>query len=353
MSERIDVLFPVSIARLVEPPLQVARIESQERDAYTVVLFREDSTQLSVRAVLAGALRHAAHEAADFPAVGDYVALELSGCDSASVVRAVLPRRNLFARRAAGRTSALQPIAANLDTLFIVVACNRDFDLRRIERYLSGAERCDVSAAVVLTKIDLADDIEGYVNAATSVASGRPVIAISALAGIGLDAFDPYRGSDRTLAFVGSSGAGKSTLLNKLLGTGVLGVSAAREDDDRGRHTTTRRQMLRLPDGTSIVDTPGMREFGLGAGDEAVSAAFDDIATLAAQCRFRDCRHENEPDCAVVEQLDPERLLSWRKLSREALFEASKSDHALRDAERRRWKALTKSARAFDKRRQQ
>lgn len=345
-------MFPVAIARLVEPPLQLARVESQARDAYAVVLFREDGIQLHVRAVLAGALRHAAREAADFPAVGDYVGLERAEGDATSVVRSVVPRRNLFARRAAGGSSALQPIAANLDTLFIVVACNRDFNLRRIERYLSGAARCDVSAAIVLTKIDLADDIEGFVNAATSVASGRPVIAISALDGIGLDAFDLYRGPERTLAFVGSSGAGKSTLLNKLLGTGVLDTGTAREGDDRGRHTTTRRQMLRLPDGTSIVDTPGMREFGLAPGDEAVSATFDDIATLAAQCRFRDCRHENEPGCAVVEQLDADRLLSWRKLSREALFEASKSDHAIRNAERRRWKSLTKSARAFDKRRE-
>lgn len=344
-------MFPVAIARLVRPPLQIARVESQERDAYAVFLFREDGTQLNLDARLAGALRHAARESSDLPAVGDYVALELAEGYSTSIVRAVLPRRNLFTRRSVGGISALQPIAANLDTLFIVVACNRDFNLRRIERYLAGAERCDVSAAIVLTKIDLAADVEGYVNAATSVASGRPVIAICALDGIGLDAFDPYRGPERTLAFVGSSGAGKSTLLNKLLGEDVLDVAAAREGDDRGRHTTTRRQMLRLADGTSIVDTPGMREFGLAAGDEAVSATFDDIATLAAECRFRDCHHESEPGCAVVAQLDADRLSSWRKLSREALFEASKSDKAIRDAERRRWKALSKSARAFDKRR--
>jgi ribosome biogenesis GTPase len=343
-------LFPISIARLVEPPLQIARVESQERDAYTVFLFQEDGAQLNRRARLAGALRHAAREPRDFPAVGDYVALEVVEGDSTSVIRAIVARRNLFARRAVGERSALQPIAANLDTLFIVVACNRDFNLRRIERYLSGAESCDISAAIVLTKIDLAADIESYVEAAISVANGRPVVAICALDGTGLDAFDPFRGSDQTLAFVGSSGAGKSTLLNKLLGSEVLEVGAARGDDDRGRHTTTRRQLVLLADGTSIVDTPGMREFGLAAGDEAVAATFDDIAALAAECKFRDCRHESEPGCAVVERLDADRLASWRKLSREALFEASKSDRSIRDAERRRWKALSKSARAFDKR---
>ena len=338
------------MARLVEPPLRLARIASQERDAYVVNCHTETGAETLARARLAGALRHSAHAPSDLPAVGDYVAIELTAGDSDAVVRAVLPRRNLFARRAAGEASTLQPIAANLDTLFVTVACNRDFNPRRIERYLFGARQCDVLAAIVLTKIDLAGDVEQYVDAAASVAAGGAVLAVSALEGTGLDAFDAYRGADRTLAFVGSSGTGKSTLLNALLGETLLATGAAREGDDRGRHTTTRRQLLHLPDGTAIVDTPGMREFGL-AGGAAASEAFDDVAALAAECRFRDCRHESEPGCAVLGELDTERLSSWRKLSREALFEAGKTDHELRQAERRRWKALTKSARAFDKRR--
>ena len=343
-------MFPLAMARLVEPPLRLARVISQERDAYVVVRHTETDAETLARARLAGALRHSARAPSDLPAVGDYVAIEVAAGDSDAIVRSVLPRRNLFARRAAGEASTLQPIAANLDTLFVTVACNRDFNLRRIERYLFGARQCDVQATIVLTKIDLADDVESYVNAAASVAAGSPVLAVSALEGVGLDAFNAYRGADRTLAFVGSSGAGKSTLLNALLGENLLETGASREGDDRGRHTTTRRQLLRLPDGTAIVDTPGMREFGLSGG-EAASDAFDDIATLAAGCRFRDCRHENEPGCAVLGELDAERLSSWRKLSREAVFEASKNDHALRQAERRRWKSMTKSARAFDKRR--
>jgi ribosome biogenesis GTPase len=338
------------MARLVEPPLRLARVVRQDRDAYGVICRTESGTETLARARLAGALRHSAHAPSDLPAVGDYVALEVAAGDSDSVIRAVLPRRNLFARRAAGEVSTLQPIAANLDTLFVTVACNRDFNLRRIERYLFGAQQCEVPAAIVLTKTDLAGDVEEYVNAAASVAAGSPVLAVSALEGTGLAAFDAYRGSDQTLAFVGSSGAGKSTLLNALLGENLLATGTAREGDDRGRHTTTRRHLLRLPDGTSVVDTPGMREFGLSAG-EPPSDGFDDIAALAAECRFRDCRHESEPGCAVLGELDAERLSSWRKLSREALFEASKSDHALRQAERRRWKSITKSARTFDKRR--
>ncbi len=344
-------MFPLALARLVEPPLVLARVESQERDAYALYFISPTGAETLARAQLAGSLRHAARDASELPVVGDYVALEPAAAGSQCVVRAVLPRRNLFARRAAGGASNAQPIAANLDTLCVAVACNRDFNLRRIERYLAGAEHCGVPAAIVLTKIDLTGDVAGFANAAASVASGRPVIALSARARVGLDAFERFLGVGRTLAFVGSSGAGKSTLLNALLGEERLATGAAREDDDRGRHTTTRRQLLRLPDGTAVIDTPGMREFGLTAGDDELSAAFDDVASLAAGCRFSDCRHDSEPGCAVIAELDAERLSSWRKLSREALFEASKSDHALRQAERRRWKSIAKSARAFDKRR--
>jgi ribosome biogenesis GTPase len=357
-------LFPHAFARLVAPPLVLARVESQERDAYVLVISARDASthaftdastearsERRVSGRLGGALRHAAADATTLPAVGDYVAVELVAGESLALVRALLPRRNLFARRIAGGGSALQPIAANIDTLFVAVACNRDFNLRRIERYLAGAEACGVDAAIALTKADLADDPAEFVTAARSVANGRRVFAVRALEGVGLDVFDGFRGPERTLAFVGSSGAGKSTLVNALLGEHRLDTGSAREDDDRGRHTTTRRQLVRLPDGTAIVDTPGMREFGLGAGEAAVDAAFDDVATLAAACRFRDCRHQREPGCAVLGELDAERLSSWRKLTREALFEAGKTDHAVRQAEKRRWKSITKSARAFDKRR--
>jgi ribosome biogenesis GTPase len=344
-------LFSHTFAGLVEPPLLIARIESQERDAYAVIFFSpQTGSETRMQARLAGALRHAAREASALPAVGDFVALELAPNATLAVVRSVLPRRNLFARRAVGGSSSLQPIAANIDTLFVAVACNRDFNLRRIERYLAGAERCDVPAAIVLTKTDLAGDPGGYIAAAESVAEGRPVIAVAALDGIGLEALDAYRGAGRTLAFVGSSGTGKSTLVNALFGAEVLVTSAARDDDDRGRHTTTRRQLLHLPDGTAIVDTPGMREFGLSGGEDTVAAAFDDVAMLATSCRFSDCRHDSEPGCAVLGELDDERLASYRKLTREAVFEAGKTDFAVRQAERRRWKSITKSARAFDKR---
>ena len=343
-------MFPHAIASLVEPPLVAARIESQEREEYSVLCFAPAGGEEHHRARLSGALRHAAHAAADLPAVGDYVALECAGGDSPGVLRAVLPRQNLFSRRSAGGVSDVQPIAANIDMVFITVACNRDFNLRRIERYLTGAEHCAVNAAVLLTKIDLVDDVAKYIASAERAARGRPVIACSALDGAGIDALAPFRGPFQTLAFVGSSGAGKSTLINALLGENRLETGAARTDDDRGRHTTTRRSLLWLDDGTAVIDTPGMREFGLRGGEET-AGAFDDVAELAARCRFRDCSHEAEPGCAVVGELDPERLANWRKLTREVLFEARKTDRAMRRAEQNRWKAVTKAARAFDKRR--
>ncbi len=342
-------MFPPAFARLVEPPFILARVESQERDEYAVFIPSATAAPAHLRARVSGALRHAARDASDLPAVGDYVALEVAS-GASPVIRAVVPRHNLFARRTAGGGSAPQPIAANVDTLFVTVACNRDFNLRRIERYLAGARGCGVPAAIVLTKSDLADDLCSFVAAAESVAEGSPVVTCCALAGLGLEALDPFRGADRTLAFVGSSGAGKSTLINALLGEQRLATGAARAGDDRGRHTTTRRQLLHLFDGTAIVDTPGMREFGL-LGDEAGGAAFDDVAALAVQCRFRDCRHDTEPGCAVAGKLDAQRLAGWRKLAREAEFEARKSDRALRKAERDRWKAIAKSMRSFEKQR--
>ena len=193
-------MFPLALARLVEPPLTLARIESQERDAYAAQFFTDSGAETHARAALGGALRHAARDASDLPVVGDYVALELAAGASQSVVRAVLPRQNLFARRAAGAASQQQPIASNLDTLFVTVACNRDFNLRRIERYLAGAEHCDVPAAILLTKIDLTGDPESFANAAASVAAGRPVVALSARDRIGLEAFDAIsrRGAARS-----------------------------------------------------------------------------------------------------------------------------------------------------------
>ncbi len=337
-------MFPSTYAALVEPPLLLARIVAQDRDRYVVMA--SDGERF---ARISGKLRLNATEAPDLPVVGDYVAIDAPPNSSEAIVRHILPRANLFARRAAGTRGERQPIAANLDWLFITIALDGDFNLRRIERYLSAAAAYGVPVALALTKLDLAEDVESFVVAAQSVAAGAPVIALCALDGRGLAAFAPFRGPDKTLGFVGSSGVGKSTILNALLGSDRQATGDVRSGDRRGRHTTTRRELIRLADGTAVIDTPGMREFALSDAEDGIVSAFDDVATLAALCRFRDCAHDAEPGCCVRAEMDPERLDSWRRLNREAAFEARKTDVKARLAEEQRWKLISRAQRRHPK----
>jgi len=325
-------LFSSDLASLVETPLVLARVCVQDRETYLVLTVAGER-----RVHLSGAARHQIIDARDLPVVGDYVALD----PELATIRHVLPRTNLFARRAVGGAGDVQNIAANVDRLFVTVALNRDFNLRRVERYLVAAGGCGVPVGLVLTKSDLVEDPQPYRLAAEAVAGDAPVVAVCALDAHGLPELSPFRGPGKTLAFVGSSGAGKSTLVNALVGEERLAVGAIRSDDDRGRHTTTRRELIVLDDGTCVIDTPGMRELALaGASEDVLDAAFDDIATLALTCRFSDCSHETEPGCAVRDGVDEGRLASWRKLRREAAFELRKTDRSAALAEKRRWKAI-------------
>jgi ribosome biogenesis GTPase len=209
-----------------------------------------------------------------------------------------------------------------------------------------------VPVAVALTKIDLVDDVAPYRIAAEAVANDAPVVAVCALEGRGLDELAALRGPGCTLAFVGSSGAGKSTLVNALLGEERQSTGAIRSDDDRGRHTTTRREIVVLGDGTAVIDTPGMRELALAGADvDDTDAVFDDVSSLARTCRFSDCSHESEPGCAVRGCVDPARLASWRKLRREAAFVERKTDRTAALAEKQRWKAIHVAAQRARRRR--
>jgi ribosome biogenesis GTPase len=339
---------------LAQDGLVPARVTAQHRGLWRVV---SDAGEMEAK--ISGRF---AHEAADggYPVIGDWVATEAA--DSLALIRAVLPRRTAFERREAGAAGGLQVLAANVDTALIAASLNADLNLRRLERYLALAYESGAEPVVVLTKADLCDDLDAAVADVTAVAFGVSVLTVSAATGEGLAALEALLEPGRTAALLGSSGVGKSTLVNALAGAELMATNAIREDDARGRHTTTHRELVRLPSGALILDTPGMRELGLWDAGAGVAQTFADVtaevAALAEGCRYRDCAHEAEPGCAVRAaladgRLDEGRWKSFQKLMRELAHEARKQDPALREAERKRWIAVHKSARQHmkDKRR--
>lgn len=338
-TSELDSRFHIHAANGLVP----ARVVRGDRDRWQVLT----SDQLRT-AVVTGRFRHDAGGPADFPAVGDWVALQVPDGDGDAAIHAVLPRATAFLRRAAGDTTTEQVVAANVDVVFLVCGLDADFNLRRIERYVAAGWESGAQPVLVLNKADLADDLEARVAEVEAVAPGVPVVALSALDGAGIDALAPWIGAGRTVALLGSSGVGKSTLVNALLGEQRQATGAVRESDARGRHTTTHRELIALPSGALLLDTPGMRELGLWSSGEGVAEAFADLESFAAQCRYRDCRHEQEPGCAVRRavadgSLDPERFESWRKLQKELHWLAVRQDERLRAAEQAKWKAIHKS----------
>lgn len=305
-------------------------------------------------ASVAGSLGHRATSPADLPVVGDWVMVDSEIHDDRSRIQAVLPRRTRFSRKAAGEESQEQVVAANIDAIWIVTSLPGDLNPRRLERYGALCRESGAAASIVLTKADLSDDLEGAVRAAESVAPGIDVHAVSAKTGFGLEALGAALAPARTVALLGSSGVGKSTLINRLAGVEILRTAEVREWDGRGRHTTTHREIVRLPNGALVVDTPGMREIALWDADEGTAETFPEIESLAEGCRFSDCRHEAEPDCAVraaVEEgtLDPARVEGFRRLVRELAYLDRKDDPKAQAAERSRWRAIHKSLRAHPK----
>jgi ribosome biogenesis GTPase / thiamine phosphate phosphatase len=266
--------------------------------------------------------------------VGDWV---LADPETARIVR-VLDRRTEMARRAAGREGGRQLIAANIDTLFVVTSCNADFNPPRLERYLALAFDANLSAVIVLTKTDTAEDAEDYAARARAVSPRiAGVVTLDSRDPAELARLTPWLGRGRTVAFVGSSGVGKSTLIAGLVGQQIA-TQDIRENDAKGRHTTTARTVYRTPQGALVIDTPGMRELGIQDAAEGVDAVFEDIAELALTCRFSDCAHETEPGCAIRRAVQdgrvaPERLERWRKLQREDAM-ASETPYERRRRER-------------------
>ncbi len=309
-------------------------------------------------AIVTGRFRFDALAPSEYPAVGDWVALDSLGGGhdgSPAVIAAVLPRRSAIRRSAAdgsrrggGRLAAEQVIVANVDVAFLVAGLDGDLNLRRIERYLAVAWSSGVNPVHVLNKADVADDLEGRRLAVEALGPGVPIVTISARDGTGLEALGQWLTPGRTAVVLGSSGVGKSTLLNALLGEARQATQEVRDDDSRGRHTTTHRELFRLPSGALLIDTPGIRSLEVVGADEGVGQTFEEIDELAAVCRFSDCRHDGEPGCAVraaIEDgsLDPGRLAAWRKLDREAAHDARRSDPLAAAESRRKWKAIHKA----------
>jgi ribosome biogenesis GTPase / thiamine phosphate phosphatase len=278
-------------------------------------------------------------------AVGDWVAVRTT--PQATEIRAVLPRQSAITREAPGRETAAQVIAANVDLVFIATSADSDFNLRRIERLLTVAYQSSAAPVIVLTKVDLNNPDPFEVELET-IATGVPVVAVSGLTGAGIEAVRLHLSRGKTAVLVGSSGVGKSTLINRLLGEDVLRTANVHKSG-QGRHTTSHRQLLKVPGGGLVIDTPGLREIQLWAGAEALAEVFVDIEKLALGCRFTDCLHETEPDCAVVAALesgalDSSRFASYRKLQRELRAIEVKADVRLQIEERRKWKLIHKSA---------
>jgi ribosome biogenesis GTPase len=294
---------------------------------------------------ITGKIRFNAEGRQDFPAVGDWVAVQAIPSEGKAYIHRILPRKSKFSRKAAGVTTDEQIVATNVDTVFLVNALNQDFNLRRLERYLLMAWESGAAPVIVLSKADLCEDVQSIMDEVESIAFGVPIFAVSSETGMGLDALSDFIKEGQTVALLGSSGVGKSTLANKLFGSEVLKTNEIREEDGKGKHTTTHRELLVLESGGILIDTPGMRELQLWEGDSSLSQSFQDVETFAQECRFRDCSHNNEPGCAVQSaietgDLDEDRYNSYLKLQREMAYFARKEDQKLALAERAKWKKI-------------
>ncbi|MGB3200740.1 MAG: ribosome small subunit-dependent GTPase A [Nodosilinea sp.] len=334
-----------AFAPWAEAGFESGRVALEHRGAYQLL-----TPTGEISAVVTGQFRHQAGGEQAFPAVGDWVVIQRQPGDDPAIIQAVLPRQSEFVRKAAGGKTEGQVVAANVDTVFLVTGLDGDFNLRRIERYLVAAWESGANPVIVLNKADTCKDLASCIQAVEEVAIAVPIYAVSAATGDGLEQLDPYLGAGQTVALIGSSGVGKSTLANHFLGVQHQVTQAVRADDSRGRHTTTGRHLLPLPSGALLIDTPGMRELQLWTTSDGLEATFADIEALAADCRFRDCRHQGEPGCAVeaaiaAGDLERDRLHSYHKLQREQQWIEQRQNTRASLNSKRRWKTIHKAMR--------
>jgi len=324
-----------------------ARVASQQKTEY--ITFSELG---ELPADLPRRFLHKKADRSELPAVGDWVAIRLRPDEGRATIQAVLPRKTHFSRNVAGyrsrRAGGLvqqQVLVANIDTVFLVVGLDPDFNLRRIERYRAMAAEAEVAPVIVLNKTDLCDDVPGRIAGVETVAVDAPIHAVSALANEGMGSLRRYLEPGHTIVLLGSSGVGKSTIINCLLHEERLAVGKVRKGDSRGTHTTTRRELIRMPGGGLVIDTPGLRELQIQADEESLEEAFFDVEQLAGGCRFRDCTHQDEPACAVLEAvadgaLEEGRLRSYQKLQKERRHLAIRKEQGPDHVEKTKWKKI-------------
>lgn len=324
--------------------LAVGRVVLEHKHMYRVL-----SEHGELLAEVTGKLRHEAEKRQDYPAVGDFVVISARPEEQKASIHAILPRKSKFSRKVAGATTEEQIVATNVDTVFLVNALNADFNIRRVERYLLMAWESGANPVIILSKADLCEDVEDKIREMESVAMGVPIHTISSETGTGLEQLKPYLTEGKTVALLGSSGVGKSTLINTLLGEYKQEVKTIREDDHKGRHTTTHRELIKLAQGGLLIDTPGMRELQLWDTEEGLSQSFSDVEALTEGCRFSDCQHSNEPGCAIRQailngNLDEARFNSYIKLQKELAYLARKEDKRAALAEKAKWKKISKDS---------
>ncbi|WP_409251084.1 ribosome small subunit-dependent GTPase A [Bacillus sp. SCS-153A] len=339
---QLQIIFQEKINQLKDTTLTVGRVMSQQKGVYTLISLKGE-----FQAKLTGRFYYHAQTTEELPAVGDWVAFKSFDHEQAMIEK-VLPRSSKFSRKKAGDEAEEQIIAANIDYLFIVSSLNGDLNLNRLERYLLLCWESGASPVIILSKMDLCENLQERISEVEAIAMGVPVLPVSSLEHSGLDQLHSYLSNGKTVALVGSSGVGKSTLLNSLIGESLQAVQEIREKDSKGQHTTTYREMFLLDNGAFIIDTPGMRELQMWEGDEGISMQFKDIEEYAEHCRFRDCQHEEEPHCGIknaIHQgfLSEERYRSYQKLLKEIEYSKRRADKRLQSLERKKWKKIGKN----------
>ena len=316
-----------------DDPLEPARVLSQEKGFYRVVT--DNGEKL---AEVSGKFRFQTTVPSEYPVVGDFVLVNWNESGNSAIIESLLPRKSAFIRKAAGESQQEQVVAANIDTVFLCMALNNDFNLRRLERYISIAWNSGAMPVVVLTKSDLCDDLENKLSEVSSIAFGIDILVTTSMEEDGYKELLPFISEGKTIAIIGSSGVGKSTMINRLLGKEYLKTNGLR-NDDKGRHTTTRRELFLLPSGGRVIDTPGMREFGMWDNDTGIERTFTDIEELASQCKFRNCTHTNEPGCAIrsaltMGELQIDRWQSYQKLKAENDYIEDKESYMIAKGKR-------------------